>query len=84
MTPADFPEPDLLPAKKKKAQRKANSAPSGPCETCLYYDVLDESGAEGCTVDVDEDEACRERSDPRQTCPYYRYYDEYKTVRKQN
>ena len=62
----------------------APAAPAGPCETCLYYDVLDESGAEGCTVEIDEDEAYRERSDPKNACPYYRYYDEYKLVRKQN
>ena len=56
----------------------------GPCDTCLYYDVLDESGEEGCTVSVDEDEAYRERADSRSSCPYYRFYDEYKLVQKQN
>ncbi|MBE6724761.1 MAG: hypothetical protein E7576_06125 [Ruminococcaceae bacterium] len=56
----------------------------GPCETCLYFDVLDESGAEGCTVDVDEDEAYREYAGAEKGCPYYRFYDEYKLVQKQN
>ena len=56
----------------------------GPCETCLYFDVLDESGAEGCTVDVDEDEAYREYAGTEKGCPYYRFYDEYKLVQKQN
>ena len=63
------------PAEKRK---------SGPCETCLYYDVLDESGEMGCTVSIDEDEAYRERADSRSECPYYHFYDEYKLVRKQN
>ena len=69
---------------KAPGPRRRENAPAGPCETCLYFDVLDETGAEGCTVDVDEDEAFRERSDPRAACPYYRFYDEYKLVRKQN
>ena len=75
--------PDM-PEKNAGRKRKTEKEPAGPCETCLYFDVLDESGEEGCTVDVDEDEAVRERADPRSGCPYYRYYDEYKLVRKQN
>ena len=67
-----------------KQPRRKEQDKTGPCETCLYFDVLDASGEEGCTVDIDEDEAYRERSDPRNACPYYRFYDEYKLVRKQN
>ena len=72
--------------KKDRAARdlRAEKKGSGPCETCLYYDVLDESGEMGCTVSVDEDEAYRERADSRSACPYYHFYDEYKLVRKQN
>lgn len=55
-----------------------------PCESCVHYDVIDETGSMGCTVDVDEDELYRERTDSRRSCPYYRFYDEYKSVRKQN
>ena len=65
-------------------KRERASDRSGPCETCLYYDVLDESGEMGCTVSIDEDEAYRERADSRHACPYYRFYDEYKLVQKQN
>ena len=54
-----------------------------PCETCVYYDVIDEDGTLGCTVDVDEDEAWRERADAGHECHYYQFYDEYKTVQKQ-
>lgn len=71
-------------AEKEKTGTRPENAPAGPCETCLYFDVLDESGEEGCTVSVDEDEAYRERSDPARGCPYYRFYDEYKLVQKQN
>ena len=79
--------PDGLPYGGGDQRKNAPSGrPAGPCETCLFYDVLDESGAEGCTVDADEDEVFRERADPRpsRSCPYYRYYDEYKLVQKQN
>lgn len=55
-----------------------------PCESCVHYDVIDEAGTMGCTVDVDEDDLYRERTDRRQSCPYYRFYDEFKSVRKQN
>ncbi|MBQ8370773.1 MAG: hypothetical protein IJY35_12420, partial [Clostridia bacterium] len=47
-----------------------------PCETCVHYDVIDESGTLGCTVDVDEDDLYRERTDRRQGCPYYKFYDD--------
>lgn len=55
-----------------------------PCETCAYYDVIDEDGTMGCVVDVDEDDLYRERADTRSTCPFYKFYDEYKSVQKQN
>ena len=55
-----------------------------PCETCAYYDIIDEDGTFGCVVDVDEDDLYRERSDTRSECPFYKFYDEYKSVQKQN
>lgn len=55
-----------------------------PCETCAYYDVIDDDGGYGCVVDIDEDEAYEERSNPRSCCRYYKFYDEYKSVQKQN
>ena len=70
---------DRKPEKDKRARVKPT-----PSETCLYYDVIDEAGTLGCTVDVDEDEAWRERADAGHTCHFYRFYDEYKLVRKQN
>ena len=67
-----------MPDKKTKKPRPT------PCETCVYYDVIDEAGTLGCTVDIDEDDAYRERADFRDTCHYYKFYDEYKSVQKQN
>ena len=26
------------------------------CETCVYFDVIDEVGTEGCTVNIDADD----------------------------
>ena len=54
-----------------------------PCESCAYYDVIDEDGTMGCVVDIDQDELERERSDRGSVCHYYQFYDEYKTVQKQ-
>lgn len=53
------------------------------CETCAYYDTIYDDGTMGCVVNVDEDDQYRER-EGRSSCPYYKYYDEYKSVRRQN
>ena len=37
-----------------------------------------------CNVNLDEDEMVKFLADTFANCPYYDYYDEYKTVRKQN
>ena len=66
--------------KTKKLQKNTPT----PCETCAYYDIIDDDGTMGCVVDVDEDDLYRERSDTRAECPFYKFYDEYKSVQKQN
>ena len=64
---------------------KKTPATSGRCEDCVYYDVTDEeSGDRDCTLAFDEDEYLRYRLTARAVCPYFRYYDEYKSVQKQN
>ena len=55
-----------------------------PCESCAHYDVIYEDGTMGCTIDIDEDDCYREREGKSRGCPYYKFYDEYKLVRKQN
>ena len=67
----------------KKNIKKKKEKPT-PCESCAHFDVIDEDGTLGCTIDIDEDDAYRERSDHRAGCPYYKFYDEYKSVQKQN
>ena len=54
------------------------------CESCLYYDYDEEWETEICTLDLDEDEMERLASSRYSSCPYYRFYDEYKLVQKQN
>ena len=54
------------------------------CESCVYFDYDDELDDYVCTVNLDEDEALDFISGRNNACPYYRYYDEYKSVRRQN
>ena len=54
------------------------------CESCAYYDEIDEDGTLGCVIDIDEDELYREREDTHGACPFYKFYNEYKSVQKQN
>ena len=54
------------------------------CESCEFY-VYDEYIDDySCTLSLDEDEMGDFLGRETQGCPYYRYYDEYKSVRKQN
>ena len=62
----------------KKTQKPTN------CESCVYFDYDDELDDYVCTVNLDEDEALDFISGRNNSCPYYRFYDEYKSVRKQN
>ncbi len=64
--------------------KQKNTAPA--CETCEFYDWDSDYETYVCTQRMDQDDAYAyhiSRSN-RSGCPYYRYYDEYKTVRKQN
>ena len=74
--------------KYKKYERvmavKAEKNMGGNCETCLYFDFDEEWQVETCTLDIDEDEMERLASGRYASCPYYRFYDEYKFVQKQN
>jgi hypothetical protein len=54
------------------------------CESCEFFDYDEEYGENVCTVSLDEDEMLDYLSGNTRSCPYYRYYDEYKSVQKQN
>jgi hypothetical protein len=53
------------------------------CDTCWYYDYDEEFDEYVCIMDLDEDEMYRFLQGKNASCPYYRYYDEYKSVHKQ-
>ena len=65
---------------KKKEQKKPRQS---RCDDCEFYDE-DEFGDMICTVSLDEDEMAEFIAGNTGRCPYYRYYNEYKSVAKQN
>lgn len=54
------------------------------CEDCMYFDYDEMLDEDICTLDLDEDEMIRFMEHPYSSCPYYKFYDEYKSVQKQN
>lgn len=56
----------------------------GSCESCEFYDYDEEWEEYVCNISLDEDEMIDFLGRNTGRCPYYRYYDEYKSVRKQN
>ena len=63
-----------MPTEKKQA---------ASCESCVFYDYDEEYEEYICTMNLDEDEMVRFLSQGSRACPYYRFYDEYKSVQKQ-
>lgn len=62
-----------------KFQKNTGSA----CETCEFYDYDENEDAYVCIQRLDEDEMSRFLGGNTRHCPYYRYYNEYKSVQKQ-
>lgn len=56
----------------------------GACESCVFYDYDEDWDAYVCCMNVDQDDWGAFLSGNTRTCPYYRFYDEYKSVQKQN
>ncbi len=54
------------------------------CESCAYYEYDSETENYECTMQFDEDDISGFYGGRKNTCPYYRFYDEYKMVQKQN
>ena len=63
----------------------ANTTAKNPrnCETCEFYDYDEELDAYVCDMRLDEDEIVDFLGRNTGSCPYYRFYDEYKSVHKQ-
>ena len=56
------------------------------CEHCAYFaydDATDEYVCDAVGV-IDEDDMARLSHGHGATCPFFRFYDEYKLVQKQN
>ena len=68
----------------KKTPKKGKKLPSGSCELCEFYDYDEESQQYICFVSLDEDEMASFLGMNTGRCPYFRFYDEYKSVQKQN
>lgn len=54
------------------------------CECCVHYIYNEEYNCYECEVSLDEDEMFRFMTRTFKDCPYFRFMDEYKTVKKQN
>ena len=53
------------------------------CESCEFYDYDEYLDAYVCDLSLDEDEMADFLGKNTRSCPYYRFYDEYKSVHKQ-
>lgn len=53
------------------------------CETCVFYDYDEDYDCYSCQMNLDQDEMGLFLSGQTRACPYYRFYDEYKSVQKQ-
>ena len=53
------------------------------CESCEFYDYDEYLDSYTCSISLDEDEMINFLGKNTSSCPYYRYYDEYKSVHKQ-
>ena len=65
-----------------RTSRKQTST-GGKCEDCEFYDYDESDDTYSCRVALDEDEMAEFVSGRTGQCPYFRFYDEYKSVRKQ-
>ena len=62
---------------------KRKECGSGRCERCEFFDYDEEWEEYVCSISLDEDEMIDFLGRNTGRCPYYRYYDEYKSVHKQ-
>lgn len=53
------------------------------CEDCEFYDYDDELDTYYCRNNLDQDEMARFSAGQTTDCPYFRFYDEYQSTRRQ-
>ncbi|MBR4255789.1 MAG: hypothetical protein IKQ18_01395 [Clostridia bacterium] len=59
-------------------------APKSRCEDCEFYDYDEYYDQMYCKQELDEDEMEHFVRGQTSSCPYFKPYDEYMSVRKQN
>ena len=57
---------------------------AGSCLSCVNFEYDEQLGEEVCIIEMDEDELYRLGDRESRGCPFYRFRDEYRIVRKQN
>lgn len=57
---------------------------STSCDFCAYYNQDEDTGLCVCNMALDEDEMINFLRGKFNNCPYFKLYDEYAIVRKQN
>lgn len=53
------------------------------CESCLYFEYDEEYDEYSCVMDLDEDDYAYFLTGRTESCPFYRFGDEYLIVHKQ-
>ena len=53
------------------------------CESCVFFDYDEDVEDMVCIMNLDEDEYASMLQGKKKRCPYFRFYDEYKSVQKQ-
>lgn len=53
------------------------------CESCLYFEYDEEYDEYACVMDLDEDDYGNFLTGRTESCPFYRFGDEYLIVHKQ-
>ena len=53
------------------------------CDSCEFYEYDEYTDSYTCNMKLDEDEMGEFLAGYTNSCPYYRFYDEYKSVQKQ-
>lgn len=53
------------------------------CESCEHYDYDEYTDTYSCKINLDEDEMIGFLGGNTRGCPYYKFYDEYKSVHRQ-
>lgn len=62
---------------------KYGHKPKSSCDSCEFYEYDEYTDSYTCNLSLDEDEMIEFLGGAVKGCPYYRYYDEYKSVHKQ-